>query len=69
MKITVTGTAPHPQGLMVGLRVEVQRAGWIRFATTVLIVEDLSNDDRRAITEALNKSADRVREDLDTPLF
>lgn len=70
MKITVTSVCPTPQGVRFGLRVEHEKAGWVRFATTVLLVDALTNDDRRALTKALDSAAFRWNEDLvSEPLF
>lgn len=58
MKVTLTQIAPHPQGLALGLRIEHEKAGWIRFATTVLLVEELPQEERKTLFEALNRAVD-----------
>lgn len=58
MKITITDSHPTPSGLRLGLRVEHEKAGWIRFATTVLVVDRLSFESRQAVVQALNEARD-----------
>jgi hypothetical protein len=58
VKITLSQIAPHPQGLLLGLRVEHEKAGWIRFCTTVLLVNELPLSERKTLYEALNKAVD-----------
>lgn len=68
MKVTISQAAPTPSGLVLGLRVELQNAGWIRFATTVLVVDDLDLASRQALTAALNNflaPSDLLAEDLE----
>jgi len=68
MKVTISQVAPSPQGLRLGLRIEHEKAGWIRFGTTVLLLEDLTYAERGYVTDWLNGRAVEV-EDLDQPLF
>lgn len=63
MKVTITQIAPHPQGLSLGLRIEHEKAGWIRFGATVLLVNDISLQERKTLYEALNRAVDEY---LDT---
>ena len=63
MKVTVTQIAPHPQGLRLGLRIEHEKAGWVRFGATVLLVNTISVEERRSLYEALNRLVDEY---LDT---
>jgi len=60
MKITVTSILPHPSGLVLGLRVEHEKAGWIRFATTVLLIDAVNDDACATLTDALNKRWSRT---------
>lgn len=69
MKVAITQVAPHPQGLRLGLRVEHEKAGWIRFETTVLLVDQLSIFERQSLLSALDGASGRLVEDLDIPLF
>lgn len=71
MKVIISQAAPHPQGLRLGLRIEHEKAGWVRFSATVLVVEELSTEDRAALTFALDRARYRSHEDLsqETPLF
>ena len=68
MKVTVDKATPSPSGLRLGLRIEHEKAGWIRFATTVVLYDQLDGESVQAITRWLNQQADRSREDLDVPL-
>ncbi|HKN46200.1 MAG TPA: hypothetical protein VJW23_19995 [Propionibacteriaceae bacterium] len=68
MKVTITSAAPSTQGLRLGLRIEHEKAGWIRFATTVLVVKDLTYGERAYLTEALNRFEQEL-DDVDEPLF
>lgn len=69
MKVTITGAAPDPQGLRLALRVEHEKAGWIRFEITTLIVDRLSIFERQSLVSALDHAAGTRVEDLDAPLF
>jgi hypothetical protein len=70
MKVTVTQIAPHPQGLRLGLRIEHEKAAWIRFATTVLLVEELTTEERGTLYHAMNKAIDDFLDSEPTlPLF
>jgi hypothetical protein len=69
MKITVVGISPHPKGLLCGLRVEHERAGWIRFATTVLVVDEMDKESRQAIVALLNRAAESDSRWEDVDLF
>jgi hypothetical protein len=71
MKITITSVSPHRQGVYLGCTISHEKAGWIRFATTVLVLEDLTSAERSIFTHALDRAAYRTREDLDDaePLF
>lgn len=68
MKVTITSAAPSTQGLRLGLRLEHEKAGWIRFATTVLVVKDLTYAERAYLTEQLNAFSYELDEE-DEPLF
>lgn len=61
MKVTITGAAPTAQGLRLGLRIEHEKAGWIRFSATTLVVHSLTFGERCALMKALTRAA----EDLD----
>lgn len=63
MKITITGAAPHPQGLQLGLRVEGPKKSWLRFNTTVLVVEALDARQRGHLLKALDRCADSLYDD------
>jgi hypothetical protein len=69
MKITVSQVAPHPQGLVCGLRIEHERAGWVRFATTVLVTAQLDEESRATLTAALNRADDTDSRYEDVALF
>lgn len=71
LKITVDQAAPSPSGLVLGCRVEHDKAGWIRFGVAMLVVDNLSSDCRAALVEALNGAHMRVldTEPEDEPLF
>ena len=68
MKVTVSTATPSPSGLRLGLRVEHEKAGWVRFATSVLLYDDLDAESIQAITYWLNHRCDAEREDLDEAL-
>lgn len=67
MKITITSAAPSREGLRLGLRVEYGKGGPIRFATTVLVVDQLDNGDRQSLVQALDKARFRWDADEDHP--
>jgi hypothetical protein len=67
MKVTLTSTSPHPQGLCLGLVVEGPKRSWIRFSTTVLLVNDLSLEEREWLTRLLDRLDEPAREE-DEPL-
>lgn len=72
LKVTITKTAPHRDGLALSMTVEHTKAGWARVSTTVLVVDALSERDKQALTAALNHAAERSREYLEDdtePLF
>lgn len=69
MKVTITGASPDPQGLRLGLRIEHERAGWVKFDTTVLVCDRLSVFERASLLSALDHAAGTRVEDLDLPLF
>lgn len=70
MKVAVTKVTPHREGLYLGLVIKHEKAGWVRFATTVLVVDDLSPLERRMILHALSKSRDQVLDtEVEVPLF
>lgn len=70
MKVTITSTAPSQGGVRLGLRIEHEKAGWIRFCSTVLLINDLKMHEREWLVAALNHGADpdRFVEDLELPL-
>jgi len=57
MKVTITGAVPIRGGLRLALRVEHEKAGWIRFNSVVLLVSDLSLMEREYLTAALDHAA------------
>lgn len=57
MKVTITSAAPIRGGLRLALRIEHEKAGWIRFNTAVLLVSDLSLIEREYLTAALDHAA------------
>lgn len=67
LKVTVSGVAPSPQGLRLGLTIEHEQAHWMRFATTVLVLDTLTYAERQFLLEFL-EDYPRDRE-LDEPLF
>lgn len=69
MKVRITGASPHPQGLMLGLTIEGEKRSWIRFATTVLVVQELTLQERECLYDALNHGRTMADEWLDLPLF
>lgn len=70
MKVTVTQMSPTPSGLRLGLRVEHEKAGWIRFAATALVISDLSREERAVLLKALNHVVDEVLDsEIDQVLF
>lgn len=62
MKVTVSTATPSPSGLRLGLRVEHEKAGWVRFCTTVVLYDDLDAESVQAITHWLNHRYDAERE-------
>lgn len=68
LKVTVSHIAPTSQGLVLGLQVEHKKAGWMRFCTTVLAVNDLTYGERQMLMQWL-EDADPRMEELDNPLF
>lgn len=64
-KVTITGAVPHPDGLRLALRVENEKAGWLRFAAAVLVVQSLDVPSRAALTKALDTYWSGVDEDLE----
>lgn len=69
MKVTVTGVSPHRDGLRLGLTVEHERAGWVRFTTSVLVVDRLSIWERESLMSALDHAIGQVDAGQDRPLF
>lgn len=69
MKITVTDILPSTKGLVLGLRVEHEKAGWIRFATTVLLVESLDVETRRWLVRSLDRCLESDSRWVDESLF
>lgn len=69
MKVTITGAAPDPQGLRLALRIEHEKAGWIKFDQTVLICDRLSYVDRASLLSALDHAAGRWELQQEEPLF
>lgn len=68
LKITVDQASPSPSGLRLGLRVEHTKAGWVRFATTFVVYDELTNEMRQALTRFLNAAAEGRDESLDDHL-
>jgi hypothetical protein len=69
MKITVSQVAPSPLGLRLGLRVEHEKAGWVRFDTTVLVLDRLTYAERAFLTNWLNDSRRDEEWEEDCPMF
>lgn len=69
MKITITQAIPSPSGLRLALRVEHEKAGWIRFSTAVLLVEKLDLESRQYITQCLNTYMDEFLDAGQLELF
>lgn len=63
IRITVQSLAPSDDGVLLGLRLEHEQAGWIRFGVSLLILEDLTDAERAFLVDRLNKAHMRV---LDT---
>jgi len=55
MKIRVTQASPSPSGLRLGLTVEGPKKAWLRFSTTVLVVDELDQETRRWLVRELNR--------------
>lgn len=66
-KITVSQIAPSREGLRLGLIVEHEKAGWIRFAVTTLAPNQLSWSERQLLLSFLEDSPQE--EVADEPLF
>jgi hypothetical protein len=69
MKITVSQIAPSRKGLRLGLRIEHEKAGWVRFATTVLLLDSLTYAERQMLLSWLEDSPRQDDWDEDIPLF
>jgi len=69
MKITVTQVAPSKRGLLLGLKLEDEKHGWVRFAMTVLVAEDLKYHERQLLLSWLEDAAESPYRELDVPLF
>ena len=69
IKVEVQTATPTPQGLRLGVRIEHEQAGWIRFNSTILLYETLGNLDRLRVIRYLESAAVGRDEDLDVPLF
>lgn len=67
MKVTITSTTPSNQGLHLGLRIEHEKAGWVRFATTVLVASSLNYRERQMILDWLEDAREPLESELDTP--
>lgn len=67
MKVTITSTTPSKQGLHLGLRIEHEKAGWVRFATTVLVAGSLNYRERQMILDWLEDARTPLETELDTP--
>lgn len=68
MKVTVDSAAPSERGLRLGLKIQHEKAGWIRFAGTVVLYEQLTLEDMQAIVQWWHQGQEREERDLDTPL-
>lgn len=68
MKVTISQIAPHPQGLVLGVRIEHEKAGWVRFSTTVLVSSELTRMERVWLLDMLNGARDDVLDYVDEEL-
>ena len=68
MKVTVTGIAVTEQGLRLGLTIQHEKAGWIRFAGSMVLYETLSAADMRSLVQWWHQSQDQAGEERDEPL-
>lgn len=69
MKVTITDVVPDPHGLRMGLRIEHEKAGWVRFGVTLLVVDRLTFFERQALLSALDHAAGNWEVGEDIPLF
>lgn len=71
VKITVQSVAPSDQGILLGLRIEHEKAGWIRFGCSLIVMEDLTAAERAMFVDRLNKAHLKVLDDEveDEPLW
>lgn len=67
MKVTVTQVIPTKDGLRLALRIESDRAGWLRFGATAVLFEDWSDETCVQVTRWLNRRHDQACE-ADEPL-
>lgn len=67
MKIKADAMAATPRGLVVGLRVEFQKGGAVRFYQVSIPWREWGNEDRRQAIEAFNREVDLAP--TDEPLF
>jgi len=70
IKVKVTDVTDHEDGAYLGLVVSYPRAGWMRFAATVLVMNDISDDEAAILTRALSRRRPNPHKPpLDVPLF
>lgn len=67
MKVTITSAVPTERGLRLALRVEHERAGWIRFCASVLLYDDITDESLRAIVRDLELRR-QLADERDEPL-
>lgn len=68
-KITVSQASPTPSGLRLGMRIEHEKAGWVRFSTCVILDDDLSEQElaniQRWVMRARSKKFDDLQGEFD----
>lgn len=69
MKVTISQVAPTKSGLRLGLRIEHEKAGWVRFATTVLLLDRLTYSERAMLLAWLENTRSAENWEDDDPLF
>lgn len=67
MKITVSQIAPSREGLRLGLRIEHEKAHWVRFGVTVLALDRLTYAERQLLLSWLEDARTAEDWESDTP--